>query len=170
MLSSDAARFERARGPLEELFGPVELESPVHPFEVTTYYAASMGPGLQRKFLAFERLADAGALAEWKLACNALEQRLRKELLAAGATGLPERPINIDPGYISASKLVLASTKDFAHRVYLREGIFAEITLAFRGEAWVSHQFTFPDFKSGMYDAFLRQVRERHMRKMKSRG
>jgi hypothetical protein len=127
-----------------------------------------MGPALQRKFLAFERVADAGALADWKLAANTLEGQLRERLAPADAS-LPARPINIDPGYITASKLVLASTKDFAHRLYLRDGIFGEITLAYRGSEWVSHQFTFPDFKSGLYDAFLRQVRDRHMRKIKER-
>ena len=68
-------------------------------------------------------------------------------------------------GYLTGAKLVLASTKDFAHRLYLRDGIFAEITLSFRGDAWASHHFTFPDFKSGIYDAFLKQARDQHLEK-----
>jgi hypothetical protein len=60
---------------------------------------------------------------------------------------------------------VLASTKDFAHRIYLREGIFAEITLAFRGGAWLPHEYTFPDYRAGLYDPFLRQARDAHLRK-----
>ncbi len=81
---------------------------------------------------------------------------------------MTERPINLDPGYISGAKLVLASTKDFAHRIYMRDGIFAEITMGFRGDSWVSHHFTFPDFKSGMYDDFLKKARDWHLRKIRN--
>jgi hypothetical protein len=96
---------------------------------------------------------------------------LRDQLRAAAAQeqrGIPERPINLDVGYLTGAKLVLASTKDFAHRLYLRDGIFAEITMSFRKDAWASHQLTFPDFKSGIYDAFLKQARDRHLRYLKN--
>jgi len=183
MLAGDAAYFAAAKPLLEELLGPIALESPLYPFDSTTYYAATMGPNLQRKFFVFERLADAGSLPAWKLATNALEAQLCEHLRAAalplspspsreGVGGgaerdIPARPINLDAGYLTGAKLVLASTKDFAHRLYLRDGIFAEITLSFRGDAWASHQFTFPDFKSGIYDGFLRQARDQHLRQIK---
>lgn len=173
MLAGDTAHFAAARPLLEEFFGPVELESPSYPFDVTDYYSATMGPGLQRKFLVFERLADPGLLADWKLATNDMETALRAQAHAAAAQAgrlLPARPVNLDMGYLTASKLVLASTKDFAHRLYLRDGIYAEITLAFRGDAWVSHQFTFPDFRSGRYDAFLTQARDQHLHKLRPRA
>jgi hypothetical protein len=73
--------------------------------------------------------------------------------------------VNADPGYLTGAKLVLASTKDFAHRIYLRRGIFAEITLSFRAGAWQAHPWTFPDYRSGLYHAFLRQARDAHLRK-----
>jgi len=177
MLAGDAACFAAARPLLEELLGPVALESPLYPFESTTYYAATMGPNLLRKFYIFERLADAGSLPAWKLATNALEASLREQFHAAAALAgaereIPARPINLDVGYLTGAKLVLASTKDFAHRLYLRDGIFAEITMSFRKghpqDAWTSHQFTFPDFKSGIYDAFLQQARDQHLEKLKS--
>ncbi|MCY3024057.1 MAG: DUF4416 family protein [Planctomycetota bacterium] len=177
MLAGDPAHFEVAKGPLEALFGPIGLESPLYPFDKTDYYAASMGAVLHRKFFSFERLADPGELAGWKLATNAMEADVKRTLCSAAPPrgteslpNLPERPVNLDVGYITGAKLVLASTKDFAHRLYLRDGIFAEITLSFRGDSWVGHQFTFPDFKSGMYDAFLKQVRDRHLRKVKDSG
>lgn len=173
MLAGEAARFAAAKPLLEELFGPVELESPLYPFTSTAYYAATMGPHLQRQFFIFARLADAGALPAWKLATNALEARLREQWRAAAAQEgeggeIPERPINLDAGYLTGAKLVLASTKDFAHRLYLRDGIFAEITMSYRKEAWASHPFTFPDFKSGIYDVFLKEARERHLSKLRS--
>lgn len=162
MLASDAAFFQAARAPLEALFGAIELESPLYPFDKTEYYTASMGAGLQRQFFTFRTLADPAGLAGWKLATNALEVELKAKL-----TSPTERPINLDPGYLTGAKLVLASTKDFAHRIYLRDGIFAEITMGFRGDSWMSHHFTFPDFKSGIYDAFLKKARDRHLRKVK---
>ena len=146
-------------GELEQLFGPRELESPVYPFTYTDYYRAAMGADLKRRFATFRRLADPADLVSWKLATNALEERWS----AASAGRGPARPVNVDPGYLTSAKLVLASTKDFAHRVYLREGIFAEVTLTFRNGVWESHPYTFPDYRSGLYDPFLKQVRELHL-------
>jgi len=168
MIAGDAAFFEAARVPLEQMLGPVELQSELYPFNKTAYYAPSMGENLFRQFFSFKTLADASPLPDWKLAANEIEANLREQFLAGGRQHLPERPINLDPGYITGAKLVLASTKDFAHRLYLRDGIFAEITMGFRGDSWVSHDFTFPDFKSGQYDNFLKKARDWHLRKVKN--
>jgi hypothetical protein len=165
MLAGEQSWFEAARTPLEELFGPVELESPLYAFDKTEYYDTSMGKALKRQFFTFKKLADPAGLVDWKLTTNQLEEQLKtKHSVPAGV----ERPINLDPGYLTGAKLILASTKDFAHRIYIRDGIFAEITMGFRGDAWVSHDFTFPDFKSGMYDEFLKKARDWHLRKVKN--
>jgi len=164
MLAGSPAHFQAARKPLEALLGPLELESPLYPFEKTSYYTPSMGEGLLRQFFSFVNLHDPVVLVDWKLATNLLEEELKPSLQIAGA---PERPINLDPGYITGAKLVLASTKDFAHRLYIRDGIFAEITMGFRGDSWVGHDFTFPDYKNGTYHAFFKRVRDRHLRKVK---
>ncbi len=165
MLAAEAGHFDAAGAGLEELLGPVELVSPLYPFAKTSYYTESMGAELKRCFFSFHNFADPGGLADWKLACNALEEKLRTVLAPGGS---PVRPINIDPGYVTGAKLVLATTKDFAHRIYLRDGIFAEITMAFRAGKWLSHQFTFPDFKSGVYDAFLKRARDMHLHKSRT--
>jgi hypothetical protein len=165
MLARDAAHFQHAREALEALLGPVDSESSVFPFDITDYYLAEMGGDLLRQFFSFKRLADPAELPDWKLATNALEIRYQKELRSDGG---PLRPINLDPGYLFRRKLVLASTKDHAHRIYLRCGIFAEITMSFRDEKWLCHQFTFPDFKSGRYDKFFKRVRSQHLRKLKA--
>jgi hypothetical protein len=165
LLARDAELFQRARIPLEELFGPVDSESPIWPFDLTDYYQDEMGAGLQRQFFSFKRLADPADLPDWKLATNAIEAQFTRE---AEATGGAARPINLDAGYLFRRKLVLASTKDHAHRLYLRDGIFAEITMSFRDEKWLCHQFTFPDFKSGRYDRFFKRVRSQHLRKLKA--
>jgi len=151
---------------LESLLGPCELESPVYAFDKTAYYEPEMGAGLKRRFVTFQRLADPAALASWKLATNALEMQLaRTHGQAPDASEPLRRCINIDAGYLTGAKLVLASTKDFAHRIYLRDGIFAEITLSFRRGAWLAHDCTFPDFRAPDYHAFLRQARDAHLRK-----
>ena len=166
LLFGNEEHYPELRGQLEQTFGPLELESPLFSFTFTDYYRPGMGPDLKRRLLTFARLADPAELAAWKLAANALEARWAATAPPAG----PARPVNIDPGYITSAKLVLASTKDFAHRVYLRDGIFAEITLSYRGGAWVSHPHTFPDFRSGLYDAFLVRAREAHMRRSAAKG
>ena len=75
------------------------------------------------------------------------------------------RPINLDVGYVAPAKLVLASMKDFAHRIYLGRGVYAEITLQYRKGRWESLHWTFPDYASRAYDAFLTEVRHRLVRR-----
>lgn len=165
LLYGNSAHYETLRAKLSELFGPVELESPVYPFTFTKYYENAMGPGLKRRFLTFEWESNPETLADWKRATNDLEDHFVDE-----RGGGPQRPVNIDPGYLTGGKLILASTKDFAHRIYLRDGIFAELTMYFQDGEWRSHNFTFPDFKSGVYNDFLRQAREAHLKKAHARN
>lgn len=155
MIAGDPALFDRARGALTDLLGPTDCQSPAYPFDMTDYYAAEMGPDLQRMFLAFDTLAQPDRLAEIKLATNALEVRL------AADSPLP-RPINLDPGYLTTAKLVLASMKDFSHRIYLRDGVYAEVTLTYRHGQWEPTPWTFPDYASGRYDTFLNTARQRY--------
>jgi hypothetical protein len=145
-------------------FGPIALESPAFEFNETAYYEPSMGPGLRKQFWAFERLCDPEELAEWKTVSNAWEAEYAKQ---AGHTEL--RPLNLDPGYITAAKLVLASTKDHAHRIYLSRGIFAEITLFYRRRCWEAHEWTFPDYRREDYQAFFGRCREFLVRQLKTK-
>ncbi|MCP4534749.1 MAG: DUF4416 family protein, partial [Delftia sp.] len=78
----------------------------------------------------------------------------------AGRGSGPDRPINLDVGYVEPSKLVLASMKNFSHRIYLRDGVYAEVTLMFRKGLWEPLGWTFPDYRSGRYDAFLTAARD----------
>jgi hypothetical protein len=171
MLAREKDWFAQAKAPLEAMFGPVELESPLYPFDRSVYYTPTMGSGLKRQFFSFRNLADPAALVDWKLATIALEAKLGQDFRSIYPDAdLPERPINLDAGYLTSAKLVLASTKDFAHRIYLRDGIFAEITLSYRVDAWTSHYFTFPDFRCGTYHHYFKRLRDRHMKKTKHFG
>jgi hypothetical protein len=165
MIGRDEALLARARAELERLYGAVDLESPIFPFHWTSYYEEEMGTNLLRRFLSFEQLMDPGKIAGVKIAANALEESLATERAAADPA-CPARPINIDPGYMTLSKLVLASTKDFSHRIYLMDGIYAEVTLSYRRSGWVSYPFTFPDYACDTYHAFFSQVRREFCRQI----
>jgi hypothetical protein len=132
---------------LQALWGePETIGSPV-PFTATDYYR-DIAPRLLRRFVGFRGLAPAVGLSQWKRASIEIEKESRTP-----------RIVNIDPGYLDGARLVLASTKDHAHRVYLRDGIYAEVTLRFRFGKWASFDYTFPDFASGVYDEFLSEAR-----------
>jgi hypothetical protein len=137
------------------LYGPVLLVSDAFEFTETDYYAATMGVDLKKQFLAFERLVDPVVLADVKRQTNQWET----EYAALGQYEEP-RPLNLDPGYITAAKLVLASTKDHAHRIYLQGGIYAEVTLAFRHRRWQPLDWTYPDYRRDDYQQFFSQCRQ----------
>jgi Domain of unknown function (DUF4416) len=154
--SRHLAALDWASARCAEHFGPVALASDAFDFTETVYYAATMGADLKKQFLAFERLIDPVALSEIKRETNQWEA----EYAALGRHSEP-RPLNLDPGYITTAKLVLASTKDHAHRIYLREGIYAEITLSYRKRSWQAMEWTYPDYRRDDYQRFFTQCRER---------
>src|SRR5438270_10744586 len=136
-------------------FGPIAWASLLFEFRQTQYYEATMGPGLRKHFLVFHDLVGLDALAEAKLWTNALEREL------AGAGLYPEpRPLNLDPGLLSLGKFQLATTKDQAHRVYLRDGIFAEVTLRFQAGAFEPWPWTYADYREADVRAFLKELRD----------
>jgi len=136
-------------------WGPIAMASSRFEFRETNYYQSTMGSDIRKQFLLCEQPHDPGELAAMKLLANAWEEEY------AATAGLPEpRPLNIDPGYLTLGKLVLASTKDFAHRIYLSRGIFAEVTLLYRHNRWQHHDFTFPDYRREDYQKFFSECRE----------
>lgn len=157
--------IEWAKKKIEAHWGKIVLESEPFPFEQTQYYDASMGPHLRKIFFAMEPMMDPQRLAEMKNQSNVWEEEFASEF------SVPEvRPLNIDPGYVTLGKLVLASSKDFYHRIYIGDGIYAEITLSFTRGEWTAFPWTFPDYREPTYHPFLTRCRERifeHRRKEK---
>lgn len=149
----DALAWARQRA--TEAWGPVALESPRFDFRETRYYEPTMGAGLRKVFFAFARPYDPANLVDTKLETNRWE-----EAYAELADPAESRPLNLDPGYLTLGKLVLASTKDFAHRIYLNRGIYAEVTLYYKHHAWQHHQWTFADYRREDYQAFFSQCRQ----------
>ena len=136
-------------------WGPVTMESPCFDFTQTDYYEPTMGLGLRKIFFTFQRPFDPGNIAEIKLQTNQWEQ-----LYARQSNHSQPRPLNLDPGYLTLGKLVLASTKDHTHRIYLARGIFAEVTLYYRHGRWESHEWTFADYRRDDYQQFFSECRE----------
>jgi len=144
-----------ARRVAVEEFGPVALESAPFDFVETNYYQATMGTDLKKQILAFCQLIDPSQLADIKRLTN------RWELECGETSEYPEpRPLNLDPGYLSLAKLVLASTKDHAHRVYLGEGIYAEVTLQYSSGRWCRLDWTYPDYQREDYHKFFSACRQ----------
>ncbi|MCC7086596.1 MAG: DUF4416 family protein [Pirellulales bacterium] len=153
--SRHAEAIQWARHTCEAAWGPVALASLAFDFCETDYYRTSMGEGLRKQFFVFDRPFDPADLADCKLQTN------RWEAEYAGRTNHPEsRPLNLDPGYLTLAKLVLASTKDHAHRIYLQQGIYAEITLKFRAGGWQPTEWTYPDYRRADFQEFFTRSRE----------
>ena len=150
LFTGDPPLLGRARMALEDRWGPVDYCSPHIAFAYTTYYEPEFGGNLVRQILAFERLVDPGRLAEIKVLTNELEEKL-------GTQG--QRRVNLDPGYISEAKLVLATTKNHSHRIYIGQGIYAEVTLSWRDKDYRAWPWTYPDYQSEAYLEAFRAIR-----------
>ncbi len=150
---SEGLTWSMERAP--QAWGPLVLQSPVFDFTETGYYESTMGTDLKKILVAFETLIDPAMMADIKHASNQWEIEFQQQ------NQYPEpRPINIDPGYITEAKLILATTKDRDHRIYLRDGIYAEVTLHYRGKGWEASRWTYPDYLRTDYQDFFSQCRK----------
>ncbi|MBN1571396.1 MAG: DUF4416 family protein [Acidobacteria bacterium] len=154
----------KAENLLVDFFGAVDLRSGLFPFDMTRYYDKEMGTPIYRYFLSFERLIEPSTIADAKMRTNGLERAFADE------RSNPERPINLDPGYLEQSKIVLASTKNFSHRILISGGIYAEVTLHFQEGAWHSFPWTFPDYKTDRYHAFFTALRDLYRNQLSRMG
>jgi Domain of unknown function (DUF4416) len=153
LLMKDSGLFGEVAGKLSARFGDVDLISAWLPFDYTSYYEKEMGAPLCRRMLAFRRLIRQDALAGIKAATNEFE-------LACSYQG--KRRVNIDPGYLVLERFVLASGKNFAHRIYLGQGIYADLTLIYRKGAFLELPWTYPDYADQPILGFLAQVRRKY--------
>lgn len=163
VLASDAKFIPEVETRLTAVYGPVDHRSPVIPFGFTNYYEPEMGNAIDRVFLSFERLIEADQLPEIKRQTNKLEEEMMPLLKTV------KRPVNLDPGYLEQAKVILASTKNFYHRIYLGKGIFGEVTMQFKNNAWQFFPWTYPDYQSKEYQEFflkLRQIYRAQLRTM----
>jgi len=151
--------FESVFPLLETIGGPVDLVSRWLDFDFTNYYHKEMGHPLFRRILAFKSLVDQADLSKIKQATNAVEQQFVKD---------QQRRINIDPGYLLPSRFVLATGKDYAHRIYIGDHMYADLTLMYVGKQFVSLNWTYPDYRSKEIIRFLEQVRDKYLLDLKA--
>jgi hypothetical protein len=152
------------RQQIEAAYGTIDLETDLLPFTATRYYEDEMGPQLQRLFWSFTVLITPEALAGIKCDTNAVEQAFSQRDVQAC-----RRRVNLDPGYVDQAKLVLATTKDRQHRLYLGRGIYGEVTLRFTGGRFQPWEWTYPDYRTPEYRVFFETVRRRYRQQLAAR-
>jgi hypothetical protein len=160
------SRYEEAlswgRERLERAYGPIGLTSTAFVFNQTTYYAATMGTDLRKQFFAFRDLVAPDTLPQLKRETNSMENDLASQRRFA-----EPRPLNLDPGHLSLGKFLLATTKDQAHRVYLRDGIFSEVTLRYESGAFEPWPWTYADYRQECVRSFLREARDYYRERLR---
>jgi hypothetical protein len=159
IIFKDESACESAERALIRKFGPLEPLVRVLPFDFTDYYSEEFGKPLKRKLLCFKKPVKKEAVSGIKIVTNRIEDRYRKN---------GRRTVNIDPGYVTEAKLVLMTTKDYTHRVYIGNRIFAESTLFFQDGSFRAWPWTYPDYASADLIAYFNEVRERYVAQMKN--
>lgn len=143
--------YFRARQYLEKMFGEIVMECPRIKWDFSDYYKDELGSPIHRRFLFFKDLIEQDRLAGIKLITNNTERDLSTD---------GKRNINLDPGYLTPAKVVLASTKDYSHRIYLKDGIYAEVTLIFKKGQFIPHVNTYKDYQDEKYLRIFMMARE----------
>lgn len=150
LLSADETLLSKAKKISEKYFGTIDLESPIIPFNFTDYYDEELGKGILRQYISFQKLIKPEYISKIKR----LTIRLERKFMAEG-----KRRVNIDPGFISLDKLVLATTKDATYRIYLGKGIYAQSALFFQNKSFCPWSWTYPDYRTDMAIEFFNNVR-----------
>lgn len=159
VLTPDSHMLPAVREAMENRLGPIDFISDAFAFDLTDYYESEMGQNIRRWFWSFENLFDPGRLPEIKIFTNNLELAFcRRE---------SKRTVNLDPGYLDFYKLVLASVKDRAQKIYLSNGIYADPTLYYLKGKWHPFDWSLPDFKKDTYYQVFQIIRERYRQKMR---
>ena len=144
---------------LSALYGQPDFISEQTSFDYTDYYNPEMGQALIRRFLSMEKLMRPEALPDIKIATNKIETASAVE---------DQRRVNIDPGYLSAAHLILATGKGYSHRPYLRDGIYADVTLIYQGKKFCTLPWTYPDYADEKQLLMLSNVRSRYLLQLKN--
>jgi len=161
IIAGEESVFKRAEDKLVHLYGHIDLESATFAFDFTDYYAKQMEEDLKRKFLSFEKLISPEKLSDMKIQTNKLEDEIKEEFEAG------HRIVNLDPGYLTPSALIMATAKNFAHRVPLQNGIYAHLEFLFAKDEVRILDWTYPDYKTEGYQNFFLDVRRVYLSQLK---
>lgn len=145
--------YEKVLKELKSLWGNIYQSTPVYVFsEITRYYEREMGDRLLKKIVVFENLIPLENIHQTKILTNMIENHHRFQGM---------RQVNIDPGYLTEAKVVLFSTKDFFHRVFIGNNIFGEVTLSYKSKkGFLPLEWTFPDYRQKEILDFFNGIRE----------
>lgn len=150
LLSNSEGLLKQAKLFLAKKYGPVDLESPVIPFDFTDYYDDELGKGILRQYISFARPIRPEYIGKIKRQTIRIEHRFKIKA---------RRKVNIDPGYVALDKMVLATTKGGTYRIYMGKGIYAQSTLYYEKGSYRPWQWTYPDYKSQTAITFFNKVR-----------
>lgn len=153
------AMLEKAKFILQKSFGQIDFESKTLNFTHTDYYQKEFGKDLKRVFISFKRLISADSLPKIKISTNNIEKKLSARNC---------RQINIDAGYLDLAKLILATTKDYRHRIYLSRGVYAEATIFYQDKTFKSWDWTYPDYRSAEYIEIFNRIRQIYAEQIKN--
>ncbi|OHD58205.1 MAG: hypothetical protein A2014_07785 [Spirochaetes bacterium GWF1_49_6] len=151
VLSADPGIMQKMLGEMSAQYGEIDYRSADIAFHYTGYYDDEMGDGITRIFIAYKALIEPDELVEIKKFTNRLELRYAVD---------GKRKVNFDPGYLVLGKFLLATTKDQQHRIYIRDGIYEEVTLYYRDKEWRYFEWTYPDYRSDEYRAVFQEIRQ----------
>lgn len=143
---------------VEAHFGPIDYQSKDYPFDQTDYYQKEMGQHLCRRLVTFTNLLSPAEVAAAKLHCNTIEDELQID---------GKRQVNLDIGYLDHNKIILASAKGLSQKIYLDQGIYADLVARYSHGRYQPFEWTFPDFKEGRYDVDLAIIRQRYLEQLK---
>lgn len=167
IISAQEKLFYKAQNFLANYFGEIDLESDFQPFDFTNYYQEEMGKGLKQKLISFKKLILPIRLTQVKVDSNKWEFLLSiNDKISNIAIG-KKRIVNLDPGYLSLNKFILASTKNGPARIYLDKGIYAEITLRYVNSSYRPLKWTYKNYQTELYISFLNKVREKYKKQIK---
>lgn len=159
LMSSDLDLMQETEERLRQKFGPCDLCGELFSFDAfSLYYAEEMGTGLQKRFLSFANMIRLDELADIKNFTNAIEQECASD---------SQRRINIDPGYLTHAQMVLATTKDYSHRIYLGKGIHAELTYIISKQGFRTLEWTYPDYREEWAKEFFLEVRRKYLQQVR---
>jgi hypothetical protein len=158
IIFSDEKIKQDAFSVLEDKFGKIDFISEVMPFDFSSYYNPEMGQNLKRLWLSFEKLIFSSELASIKVFTNSIEDSFALN---------SKRQINIDPGYISPANVILATTKDYSHRIYLDKGIYGEVTTIYKKNGYIKLPWSYPDYLSEKATKFLLKARQTLISRLK---
>lgn len=162
IMAPSTALLNHASRLLENEWGPQDFSTPIYRVDdFTTYYQEEMGAGLLKQMLSFKHPQSVAEMNQSKFITAALEDEYRQR---------DRRTINLDPGYLTLDKLVLYTTKNFTHRLFLERGLFAEITLTYTRQGWRTHSWTYPDYQTEAALAFFTSARQNLYDQLQSTG